>query len=263
MNTGLHGKVVIVTGASRGIGKAIAYAFANEGARLMLCARTEEQLIQVQSEIKDKFHTEVFTVKANISRLNDIKRVVSKTVSKFKRIDILVNNAGGAFVGGIFQLTDEELENHINLKLVGYIRTSREVIPFMQQQGGGRIINIVGIAGKEPSPAMMIPGITNSALLNFTKSLSLELAKDNITVNAVNPGSTETPLTEAILGSLAVIQSKTPDEIRQAIASSNPFGRLALPEDVAAAVIFLASETSVFISGISVNVDGGMFRGSA
>ena len=160
-------------------------------------------------------------------------------------------------------MTDEELENHINLKLVGYIRTSREVIPFMQQQGGGRIINIIGIAGKEPSPAMMVPGITNSALLNFTKSLALELAKENITVNAVNPGSTETPLSEMIFSSLAVIQSKTPDEIRQAIASSNPFGRLAHPEDVAAAVIFLASETSAFISGISINVDGGMFRGSA
>jgi 3-oxoacyl-[acyl-carrier protein] reductase len=263
MNTGLHGKVVIITGASRGIGKAIAYAFANEGARLVLCARSEEQLVQVQSEIKDKFHTEVFIVKANISRLNDIKRVVSKTVSKFKRIDVLVNNAGGAFVGGIFQMTDEELENHINLKLVGYIRTAREVIPFMQQQGGGKIINIIGTAGKEPTPTMMVPGITNSALLNFTKSLALELAKDNITVNAVNPGSTETPLTETILGSLAVIQTKTPDEIRQAITSANPFGRLALPEDIAAAVIFFASETSAYVSGISINVDGGMSRGSS
>lgn len=229
----------------------------------MLCARTEDQLIQVQNEIKDKFHTDVLIVKANISRLNDIKRVVSKTVSKFKRIDILVNNAGGAFVGGIFQMTDEELENHLYLKLIGYIRAAREVIPYMQQQVGGRIINIIGIAGKEPSPTMMMPGITNSALLNFTKSLALELAKDNITVNAVNPGSTDTLLTESILSSLAAIQGTSTDEIRQTITTANPFGRLARPEDVAAAVIFLASETSTYISGISINVDGGMSRGLA
>jgi NAD(P)-dependent dehydrogenase (short-subunit alcohol dehydrogenase family) len=263
MNTGLHGKVAIVTGASRGIGKAIAHALANEGARLMLCARNEEQLLQVETEIRVKFHTEIFTLKVNILKLNDIKRVVSKTISKYKRVDILINNAGGAFVGGISQLTDEELENHIHLKLMGYIRASREVIPYMRQQGGGRIINIIGIAGKEPSPFMMVPGIINSALLNFTKSLSLELAKENITVNAINPGSTETSLNESIFSSLAVLQSKTPDEVRQILTATNPFGRLARPEDVAEAVIFFASETASFITGISINVDGGTFRGSA
>lgn len=263
MNTGLHGKVAIVTGASRGIGKAIAYALANEGARLMLCARGEEELKQVENEIKEKFHTETYTVKANISKSNDIKRVVAKTIAKYKRIDILVNNAGGSTIGGISQINDELIEDYFQVKLLGYIRAAREVIPYMQQQGGGKIINIIGVAGKEPSPLMMIPGITNSALLNFTKSLALEIAKDNITVNAVNPGFTETSSTEATLSSLAAIQGKTIAEIRQAMATENPFGRFARPDDIASAVIFLASETSAFISGISINVDGGMSRGSA
>lgn len=263
MNTGLHGKVVIVTGASRGIGKAIAYALANEGARLMLCARGEEELKQVENEIKEKFHTEIYTVKANISKLNDIKRVVAKTVAKYKRIDILVNNAGGSSIGGINQINDELIEDYFQVKLLGYIRAAREVIPYMQQQGGGKIINIIGVAGKEPSPIMMIPGIANSALLNFTKSLALEIAKDNITVNAVNPGFTETSSTESTLSSLATIQSKTVGEIRQVMTDANPFQRFARPEDIASAVIFFASETSAFISGISINVDGGMFRGSA
>jgi 3-oxoacyl-[acyl-carrier protein] reductase len=263
MNTGLHGKVAIVTGASRGIGKAIALALANEGTRLVLCARNEEQLVQVETEIKDRFHTDVITVKANISKSNDIKRIVAKAISKYKRIDILVNNAGGLCFGGIFQTTDEELENHLNLKLFGYIRMCRGVIPYMQQQGGGRIINIIGTNGKEPLSYLMIPGIINSALLNFTKFLSLETAEYKITVNAVNPGLTETTLNETFINSLAGLQNKTPDEIRQEIILKNPSGRIAKADDVAAAVIYFASESSTFITGISINVDGGMYRGPA
>ncbi|MDP2209256.1 MAG: SDR family oxidoreductase [Bacteroidota bacterium] len=262
MNTGLNGKTAIVTGATQGIGKAIALALANEGVRLILCARTEEQLQQTETEIKDRFHTEVTFVKANLTRTNDIKRVVTKAISKYKRVDILVNNAGGAHIGGIFEITDEIFEAHIHLKLLGYIRFAREVIPYMRQQGGGRIINVIGTAGKEPKPTLMLPGITNGALLNFTKSLALELAKDNITVNAVNPGTTDTPLTEQTIGTLASLQNVTPDEMRQMLKSDNPFGRLVRSEEVASAVVFLASEAANFISGISMNVDGGTTRGT-
>lgn len=263
MNTGLQGKVAIVTGASRGIGKAIALSFANEGVRLVLCARNEEQLKVTEEEIKNRFHTEVVIVKANTTKLNDIKRVVSKAIAKFKRIDVLVNNAGGAHVGGIFQFTDEDFENHIHLKVLGYIRTAREVIPHMQQQGGGRIINIIGTAGKEPPPAMMLSGITNGALLNFTKALAAELAHHKITVNAVNPGTTETLLTEQTLSAKSILQEKSVEEIKLALINSNPFERLAKPEDVASAVIFLSSDAASFISGISLNVDGGTVRSSA
>lgn len=238
MNTGLQGKVAIITGASRGIGKAIALAFAHEGMRLVICARGEEQLKITEEEIKDRYHTEVV-------------------------IDILVNNAGGAHVGGIFQFTDEDFENHIHLKVLGYIRTAREVIPYMQQQGGGRIINIIGTAGKEPAPFMMLPGITNGALLNFTKALAAELALHKITVNAVNPGTTETLLTEQTLSAKSILQEKSIEEIKQALINSNPFERLAKPEDVASAVIFLSSDAASFISGISVNVDGGTVCSSA
>ncbi len=263
MNTGLQGKVAIVTGASRGIGKAIALAFANEGVRLVLCARGEEQLKVTEEEIKNRFHTEVIIVKANATKLNDIKRVVSRAVAKFKRIDVLVNNAGDAHVGGVFQFTDEDFENHIHLKVLGYIRTAREVIPHMQQQGGGRIINIIGTGGKEPLPTMMLSGITSGALLNFTKALAAELAQFKITVNAINPGTTETILTEQTLSAKSILQEKSVEEIKLALINSNPFQRLAKPEDVANAVIFLSSEAASFISGISVNVDGGSVRSSA
>lgn len=263
MNTGLHGKVAIVTGASRGIGKAIAFALANEGSRLVLCARGEEQLLKVEEEIKELFHTEVISVKANMTKSNDIKRVVSKAISKFKSVNILVNNAGSAHIGGIFEISDSDIEYHIHLKLMGYIRAARSVIPYMQQQGGGRIINIIGTAGKEPNPIMMLPGITNGALLNFTKSLASELAKYKITVNSVNPGTTLTPLTDETFNKLASLNGKTTEEIFTQLSSSNPLERLANPEDIASAVVFLASESASFISGISINVDGGMIRGSA
>ncbi len=263
MNTGLHGKVAMITGASRGIGKAIAFGLANEGARLVLCARNEEQLVKIEEEIKDLFHTEVISVKANMTKFNDIKRVVAKAIQKFKSINILVNNAGGAHIGGLFDMTDSDIEYHIHLKLIGYIRAAKSVIPYMQQQGGGRIINIIGTAGKEPNFTMMLPGITNGALLNFTKSLASELAKFKITVNSVNPGTTLTPLTDETLGKIAALNTETSEETYNKLALSNPLGRLANPEDIASTVVFLASEAASFISGISINVDGGMIRGSA
>ena len=183
MNTNLQGKVVLISGASKGIGKAAALMLATEGARLALCARDEKALKLAADEIQAQTHADVLTVKANMTKSNDIHRFVSAAINKFDHVDILINNAGGANVGGILTTTDEDWEYHIQLKLLGYIRMAREVIPYMKTNGGGKIINIVGMAAKEPNPLFMVPGVTNAALLNFTKSLSKELEKDNITVS--------------------------------------------------------------------------------
>src|SRR5260221_4908690 len=198
--TGLEGKVVLITGGSGGIGRAVASAMAAEGPRLAICGRDELRLQQTVDELRAGPRADIISVKANMTKLNDIRRFVSAAMSKFGRIDILVNNAGGLHVGGILQTSEEDLEYHIQLKLLGYIRASREVIEHMKASGGGKIINIIGMAGREPGPLSLLPGVINAALLNFTKSLSKELEGDRITVNSVNPGPADTRSEERRVG---------------------------------------------------------------
>ncbi|MFI5252890.1 MAG: SDR family NAD(P)-dependent oxidoreductase [Bacteroidota bacterium] len=257
MNLNLQGKAAIITGGSKGIGKAIAIALAAEGARIAICARDERILLQTAEEIQNQTRTEVIGVKANMTKLNDIRRFVGAAAKRFNRIDILVNNAGGGHIGDIETITEEDWEYHIQLKLLGYIRTAREVIPFMRTAGGGKIINIIGTAGRDPNPQFMLPGVTNAALMNFTKSLSKGLVKDRIMVNAVNPGTTETPLAEQIVAALSTLNNQPPEEVKSAIAASFPHSRIASVDDIAKAVVFLASDMANFINGFTINVDDG------
>lgn len=261
MHTGLQGKVAVVTGGSKGIGKAIALMLAGEGVRLALCARDERELKLTADEIQIHTHADVIAIKANTTKLNDIRRFVGTIARKFNRIDILINNAGAAHVGGIETTTDEEWEYHLQLKLLGYIRMAREVIPYLKANGGGKIINIVGTAAKEPNPLSMVPGVTNAALLNFTKSLSKELEPYHITVNSVNPGTTDTSLAGETFHSLAEMFQNTPQEVRKTAGEISPQGTIAAPEDIAKVVVFLASDLSNFVNGISINVDAGKLNG--
>jgi NAD(P)-dependent dehydrogenase (short-subunit alcohol dehydrogenase family) len=257
---GITGKIALITGASRGIGKAIAMALASEGARIAICAREEENLKLTADEIRVHTHTDILALKANTMKINDIRRFINAAIKKYGRIDILVNNAGGAHVGGIFSTNDEEWEYHIQLKLLGYIRTCREVAQHMKTSGGGKIINIVGVAGREPDPLSMVPGMTNAALLNFTKSLSKELAADKIYVNCVNPATTDTMLSAETFKTLSAITQKSPEELRQRAAQSLN-GSLIDPEEIAHAVLFLASDAAKAISGTSITVDAGSLSG--
>ena len=261
MLTGLQGKVALITGGSKGIGRAIAIALAEEGVRLALCARDERELKLTTDEIQHHTKADIIAIKANLTKLNDIRRFVNMSIKKFNRIDILINNAGGAHIGGIFQTTDDDWEYHIQLKLLGYIRMAREVIPYMRKNGGGKIINIIGTAGNEPNSLFMVPGVTNAALINFTKSLSKELEQDHITVNSINPGTTDTPLTKETINSLANIFQKTPDEILKSLVEISPQGRLATPDEVARVVVFFASDSANYINGVSLNVDAGKVAG--
>jgi 3-oxoacyl-[acyl-carrier protein] reductase/bacilysin biosynthesis oxidoreductase BacG len=259
--TGLEGKVVLITGGSGGIGRAVASALAAQGARLAICGRDELRLQETADELRASVRADIISVKANVTKLNDIRRFVSAAMSKFGRIDILVNNAGGLHVGGILQIPEEDLEHHIQLKLLGYIRTSREVVEHMKATGGGKIINIIGTTGKEPNPLFLLPGVINAALLNFSKSLSKELEKDRITVNSVNPGTADTPLAEETFKSIGSLSGKSAEEVRLQTSRSNKLGRIGSPAEVANAVLFLASEAASFINGISINVDAGESAG--
>ena len=194
MDMGLKGKLALVTGASRGIGKACARVLAEEGCDVVICARGKEALEKAAEEIKAK-GLQVLAVQADVAKPEDIRSMVAKTVEKFGRIDVLVNNAGTGRLSDMLQLPEEEFRYNMDLMFFGVIQCSKEVIPYMRKQGWGRIINISSIFGKQPGGLADYDAI-KAAVIMFTKDLANYLAKDNILVNAVCPG----PITNTAVG---------------------------------------------------------------
>jgi len=191
MHLGLEGKRAIVTGASRGIGYETARLFLREGVRVLICARDGDKLSAARDALANETGGEVHGVQADMSVEADIARLVDAAKQQLGGVDILVNNAGTMYSGRFAVLTDESLKAQLETKLFGFMRAIRLVSPLMRAQKWGRIVNMIGGAGKEPDPYMFGSGMTNSALLNLTKSLSTELGEDNVLVNAVCPGWVE------------------------------------------------------------------------
>jgi len=260
METGLRGRVAMVSGASKGIGRAIARGLAAEGAQLSLCARTGRLLREVAEEIEGTYHVACFPYVADLSQAEGIKGWVRATVERFGGIDILVNNAGAAQGGPFLSLPDQAWLESWQLKLFGYIRVAREVFPHLQRRGGGRIINVIGAAGVQPLPDYMIGGAANAALLNFTKALANEGAPCGILVTGVNPGPIHTERWDGLLVKWGEAKGVSPKEAEAELLKDVPLGRAGTPEEVANLVAFLASELSAYITGTVVAVDGGMTR---
>ena len=261
MELGLKGKVAIVTGGSKGIGKAIAEEMAAEGARLVICARDKDMLEMAAAEIHEKTEAEVFPVAADLSGLEGVRALVAETVNRFGRVDILVNNAGSIRAGSILNKPDEEWAEDWSLKVFGYLRLAREVIPLMKEQGGGRIVNIIGTAGQQPTAEYIAGGGGNAALMNMTKALAFEGAPHNILVNAVSPGPIRTERWVGIVRTVASEQGRTPEEMEARLVRSYPLKRPGEPGEVAAIAAFLASERASYINGTVIPVDGGDLRG--
>jgi 3-oxoacyl-[acyl-carrier protein] reductase len=260
METGLGGKIAMVSGASKGIGRAIAERLAAEGASLSLCARSEETLRAVAREMEDKHGVACLVVPADLSRADDIRAWVASTTERFGGIDVLVNNAGAAQGGAFLTLPDQAWLDSWQLKLFGYIRVAREVFPHLVRRGGGRIVNIIGIGGVQPMDNYMIGGAANAALLNFTKALANEGAPHGILVTGVNPGPIRTERWDTMLGKWSAAKKITPEQAEQEILGGVPLGRAGTPEEIANLVVFLASDLSSYMTGTTINVDGGMAR---
>jgi 3-oxoacyl-[acyl-carrier protein] reductase len=262
MHLGLEGRRAIVTGASRGIGYETARMFLQEGARVLICARDGERLSVARDALARDTGGEVHGVCADMSAEADIARLVETAKQQLGGIDILVNNAGTMYSGRFAALTDESLKVQLETKLFGFMRAIRLVSPLMRAQKWGRIVNIIGGAGKEPDPYMFGSGMTNSALLNLTKSLSTEFGEDNVLVNAVCPGWVDTSLwkrnAEGLKSELGV---KSEEEARRLAARKNALNRFGRPEELASAIVFLCSERASYITGVSVNLDGGRLKG--
>ena len=261
MKLGLKEKVVLVTGASKGIGKAIAVAFAAEGSRVVLNARNQQELEQAVQEIRQSGGY-ALALAADVMSASEVQRLAQQTVERFGTVHVLVNNAGGA--GGLAsfeELSDEDWINVFNLNVLSTVRVTRALLPFMKQQKWGRIINIASESGIQPDPFMPHYNAAKAAVINLTKSLSKAYASDGILVNTVSPAFIKTPLVEQLLAAQAQEQGVTPQMAEQAFLRQNrphiELGRPGTPEEVASAVVFLASEAASFITGANLRVDGG------
>jgi len=249
MELGLRGKVTVVTGGSRGIGKAIALGFAEEGSRLSLCGRDATTLDQAAGEIKQR-GVEVLTVPVDLTDPGGSERFVQATLDRFGRIDVLVNNAGASRQGELEVLTEQDWREVYELNFFSTLRMVRLVVPAMKRQGGGRIINIASIWGRESGGAMTY-NASKAAVISFSKALARELAPHGVLVNSVAPGSTLFPG-----GSWDRRQRENPTRIAQFIKDELPLGRFGRPEEIAAVVVFLASERASLVTGACVTVDG-------
>jgi 3-oxoacyl-[acyl-carrier protein] reductase len=261
MDLGIKGRSAIVTGGSRGIGRETARQFLEEGVRVTLCGRNTETLERTREELVKATGGEILAVTADMTKPEDIARLVESAKKQFGRLDILVNNAGQMYSGRFDVMTDAGLKEQLDTKLFGFMRAIRLVHPIMKAQRWGRIVNLIGGAGKEPDPYMFGSGITNSALLNVTKSLSAEFGEDNILVNAVCPGWVDTNLWRRNAQGLAAeLGAKSEEEARRLAARRNSLNRFGRPEELANAIVFLCSERASYITGVSLNLDGGRLK---
>ena len=252
MDLELKDKVAIVTGGTQGIGRATAMRLAEEGARVVIAARGRERLDAVAAEIRSAGGN-VAAVQADVGRPEDCKRLVAEALHAFGRIDILVNNAGTSSTGEFESVTDELWQTDLDLKLFAAIRLSRLAIPHMKKQGGGRIVNITTIGAKQPRARSMPTTVTRAAGLALTKALSKEYAPFNILVNTVSLG-----LVRAGQHERKAEKSGVPvEELYANMAKDIPLGRVGRAEEVAAVIAFLASGAASFVTGTSINLDGG------
>jgi NAD(P)-dependent dehydrogenase (short-subunit alcohol dehydrogenase family) len=253
LDLGLKGKVAIVTGGSDGIGRATAIRLAQEGARVAICARRPEPLEKVANEIRSS-GGDAFAQAADVSKADDVERFIKAVAAHYGRIDILVNNAGSSVRGPFESVPDEKWKADIELKVFGAIRTCRLAVPYMKKQGGGRIVNITTVGGKQPGAASGPTSVSRAAGLALTKGLSKEYAADNILVNTVCIGKIRSGQHER-----RIAQNKLdPAEYYAKMSADIPMGRVGEAEEVANVIAFLVSGAASYVTGTSVNLDGGM-----
>ena len=256
MELELGGKVAIVTGGSKGIGRAAALQFVSEGASVVLCARGREALNETVAAAGPAHRERMVAVAGDLTDPSIIRSVADTAISKFGRIDILVNNAGSARPGEFQKISDEDWKLDFELKFFGYVRMAREVMPRMAERKTGVIVNVIGTGGLIPSAGYMVGGAANAALNHFTKALAAEGAKNGVRVVGINPGPILTERLKLFLEQRAR-ESGSSRGTEDIMKRMTPLGRPGKAEEVADLILFLASSRASFIHGANVTIDGG------
>lgn len=261
MDLGLRDKGALVAASSRGLGKAIAYELSREGARVAICARGQEGLEATADEIHQATGAEVFPVVADVSRSDDCQRLVESVQEHFGAVDILVTNAGGPPAGYLLDLQEQDWHAAVELTLMSAVRLIGLVLPSMRERRWGRIINMTSISVKQPIEDLILSNSIRAAVVGMAKTIATQFAAEGVTVNSICPTYTLTERVRNLARARAEREGISYDEVLDAYRNQVPARRLGQPEEIAALVAFLASERAAFITGTTIQVDGGAYRG--
>jgi NAD(P)-dependent dehydrogenase (short-subunit alcohol dehydrogenase family) len=255
----LKDKVAVITGGGRGIGQAIAYAYAKAGAKVVITSRKAQDLEATANEIK-AFGGEAFPLPAHLGKTEEIKKMIDAVMAKYGRIDILVNNAGASPAMGSVLECDERLWDKlmdINLKAAYFI--SQAAAQIMVKQGGGKIINVASVDGHNPEPGLSIYSISKAGIRMLTKAFASELISHNIQVNTIAPGPISTKMMNSHWGHLPPEEAQ---KVKEAVEKMLPSGRIGNPDEIAGAALYLASDASSYTTGAEILIDGGLLLGN-
>jgi 3-oxoacyl-[acyl-carrier protein] reductase len=261
MDLGLKNRVALVAASSQGIGRATVEAFAAEGCRVAMCARNPQTLQAAVEKIREQYNAEVLAQAFDVTDAIAVKGFVAAVVEKFGSVDICVTNAGGPPAKGFLAATLEEWQRALEMNFLSTVYFAREVIPHMQRKRWGRILTITSITTKQPVTDLVLSNAVRAAVVGLVKSLANEFGKDGILVNNIGPGFTATDRLKELAKARASTPGKSEQQIFEGWAADAPLQRLGAPREVAETIVWLASERASYITGQTVLVDGGMYKG--
>ncbi|MBM7633009.1 SDR family oxidoreductase [Geomicrobium sediminis] len=261
MDLNLTNKTVIVMAASQGLGKATALEFAKEGANVVISSRNEEELQRAVEHIQEAAPSASVMYKVcDITKGDDIKNLVQSAADQYGTVDVLINNAGGPPAGGFDKFSDEQWQNAFELNLLSFVRAIREVLPHMRKQGGGHILNFASSSIKQTLDNLLLSNTFRAGIVGLAKSLSQELAEDNILINTLGPGRIATGRVESLDKIKADKVGLSYDQVKENSEKSIPMGRYGQPEEFAKQAVFLCSGANTYVTGQSLLVDGGLVK---
>jgi len=261
MELQLCGRVALVSAASKGLGKAAAWALAREGADLAIAARGRETLEAAAEEIRADTGRQVLAISADVSHAAEVDNLLAQVLGRYGRVDILVNNAGGPRPGVFTDMADADWLAAVELNLLSAVRLIQGVLPGMRARRWGRIVNITSIAVKQPIPDLILSNTVRSGVVAMAKTLAGQVANEGITVNNVCPGYMLTDRVRSLAAATAQAEAISVDAALARSESAIPMGRMGRPEELAAVIAFLASEPASYVTGATLQVDGGLYQG--